>query len=215
MTGGILGIALAPLLVAVKYLTGWAIVPEPFWIPMVKPILGALLTFGTPVRMWVVYGRLYTVALVLMLGGVVTLALQLGRRAPRGLWILTAGLALVIGGDAVHTATWHQHGLTIPTPGSNPVANTGYAVHMMGMNVVLVGSLMAGITMLRRRLLVPWLAWCFILVAPCAVALSLTLLPTSPSGGLWMFSLAMIAVGHRLGVGRLMEPAAVAPGDGR
>ena len=39
-----------------------------------------------------------------------------------------------------HTWTWHHHGLTTPTPGTNPVANTAYAVHMMGMNVIMVGS---------------------------------------------------------------------------
>jgi hypothetical protein len=30
--GGVLGVALAPIMVAVKYLTGWAVIPEPFWI---------------------------------------------------------------------------------------------------------------------------------------------------------------------------------------
>lgn len=69
---------------------------------------------------------------------------------------------------------------------------------MMGMNLVLIGSLVTGVAALRRRLLASWLAWLFVLVAPSAVVLSLTLLPTTPSGGLWMFSLMMIAVGYSL-----------------
>jgi len=73
---------------------------------------------------------------------------------------------------------------------------------MMGMNIVLVGSLMTGISALRKRLLAAWLAWLFVLVAPSAVAMSLTLLPTTPSGALWGFSLMMIALGCSLRFGR-------------
>ena len=141
-----------------------------------------------------------------MLAGVVALAIQLrsrtGRVRPAGILVLIAGLCLVIPGDAVHTATWHQHGLTVPTPGTNPLANTAYAIHMMGMNVVLVGAVMTGISALRKRTLAPWLAWLFLLVAPFAVGLSLTFLPTTPGGALWMFSFLMIAVGCSLAFGR-------------
>jgi hypothetical protein len=96
------------------------------------------------------------------------------------------GVAAMLGG---------LHGLTVSTPGSNPVANTGYAVHMRGMNVLLVGSGMMGLSALRRRLLPRSVAWLFILAAPGAVAISLTLLPTSPSGGLWVFSAAWSSSG--------------------
>lgn len=204
--GGVLGVILAPMMVMVKYLTGWSVIPEPSWIAVATPALGGLLAFAPPVGLWVVYGSLYTVALLLMFAGLLALAIQTrertGRVQPKGLWILMFGLCLVIPGDAVHTATWHQNGLTVPTPGTNPVANTAYAAHMMGMNLVMVGSLMTGISGLRRRLLAAWLAWLFILVTPSAVAMSLTLLPTTPSGALWMFSLMMIALGHSLRSGR-------------
>jgi hypothetical protein len=96
----------------------------------------------------------------------------------------------VIVGDAVHTATWHQHGLTIPTPGTNPIANAGYAAHMMGMNLMLVGSLMTGLSALRHPLL------------------PRGRLPTSPSGGLWLFSVTMIVVGARLSRGQAPRLAA-------
>ncbi|MGH9897130.1 MAG: hypothetical protein ACREA0_35080, partial [bacterium] len=111
-------------------------------------------------------------------------------------WVLLAGFCLVIPGDAIHTATWHQHGLMTPTPGTNPVANTAYATHMMGMNLVMVGSMMLGIAALRRKFLAPWLAWLFVLIFPSAVLASVTLLPTTPSGALWLFSLMMVAMGY-------------------
>ena len=212
IVGGVLGVLVAPLMVIVKYQTGWSVIPEPAWIAIATPVIGALLDFGTPVTRWIVYGSLYTVALLLMFVGLLAAAVQIkeptGRAQPVGLWILLAGLVLVIVGDAVHTATWHQSGLTVPTPGTNPVANTGYATHMMGMNLVMAGSLIAGISGLRRRTLAPWLAWAFVLLPATIVAMALTLLPTTPSGGLWMFSVLMIAIGYsmRSGKPQLMAP---------
>ncbi len=55
-----------------------------------------------------------------------------------------AGPFLVIVGDAVHTATWHQNGLTIPTPGTNPVANTGGLWAFSVLMIVLGWSLGSG-----------------------------------------------------------------------
>jgi hypothetical protein len=89
-----------------------------------------------------------------------------------------------------------------PTPGTNPVANTAYAVHMMGMNFVMVGALTIGVSALRRKFLAPWLAWSFVLIFPSAVIASTTVLPTTPSGALWWFSVVMMACGYLLATGR-------------
>jgi len=66
----------------------------------------------------------------------------------------------------------------------------------MGMNLVMVGSMMLGIAALRRKFLASWLAWLFVLIFPSAVLASVTLLPTTPSGALWLFSLMMVAMGY-------------------
>ncbi len=116
--------------------------------------------------------------------------------------MVVTGLVLVIPGDAIHSLTWHQHGLTVPTPGTNPVANTAYAVHMMGMNVVMAGTLVLGVTALRRRTLARWVAWLFLLVFPAALFASLVLLPTTPSGALWLFAVLMGACGYLVARGR-------------
>ena len=206
IVGGVMGLLLAPVMVIIKYMTGWAIIPEPMWVGVAQEALGGLLQFATPPGLWTTYGSLYTLALLLMLVGLVGLSGQCrdarGRLHTKGYWIVLVGLCLVIPGDAVHSWTWHQNGLITPTPGTNPVANTAYTVHMMGMNLIMVGAMTVGVSALRRRFLAPWLAWTFVLMLPSAVVASTTVLPTTPSGALWLFSLMMIACGYFLVTGK-------------
>lgn len=205
MLGGVLALLLAPVMVSIKYMTGWAVIPAPFWVGSARTALSDLFPRATPAELWVGFGSGYTVALLLMLAGILAIGPELkGTSALQrtGYWLLLGGLALVVPGDAIHSWTWHQHGLTIPTPGTNPVANTAYAAHMMGMNLVMVGSLLLGTTAIRRRSLAPWLAWSIALVLPSAILASITLLPTTPSGALWLFSLLMVICGHLVATGR-------------
>ena len=218
MAGGILGLLLAPFMVIIKYMTGWAVIPEPIWVGVTQRSLGSMLEFGTPPELWMAYGSIYTAALILMLIGLLGLAGHLRNtrgRLPISYWIILLGLTLVIPGDAIHTWTWHQNGLMTPKPGTNPLANTAYAVHMMGMNFIMVGSLILGIVALRRKSLARWLAWAFVLIFPAAVLASVTLLPTTPSGSLWLFSIIMVACGYFMAAGkgqrlRFAPPANVA-----
>ena len=206
MVGGAMGLVLAPIMVIIKYMTGWAVVPEPIWVGAAQEALGGLLQFTTPPGLWMAFGSVYTMALVLMLAGFVGFFGQSrddrGRLQSKGYWLVLAGLCLVIPGDAIHTWTWHQDGLTTPTPGTNPVANTAYAAHMMGMNFIMAGALTVGLSALRRRFLAPWLAWTFVLILPSAVLASLTVLPTTPSGALWLFSIMMIVCGYFFATGK-------------
>jgi hypothetical protein len=209
LLGGVLGLLLGPPLVAIKYMTGWAVIPEPFWVPTARAWLGATFAGATPPELWVAFGTAYSIALLLMLGGLVALSptLQGRTRVQRlGYWLVVSGLALVLPGDAVHSWTWHQNGLTVPTPGSNPIANTAYATHMMGMNLVMVGSLLLGITALRRRTLARWVAVMFVLVFPAALFASVTVLPTTPSGALWLFAVVMGLAGFVVARGRSLLP---------
>ncbi len=220
MAGGALGLLLAPIMVIIKYMTGWAVIPRPIWVGAAQEALGGLLQFASPPGLWMAYGSVYTMALVLMLVGLIGLSAQMrdtqGRIRTKGYWIVLAGLCMVIPGDAIHTWTWHQNSLAIPTPGTNPVANTAYAVHMMGMNFIMVGSMMVGVSALRRRFLAPWLAWSFVLIFPSAVVASITVLPTTPSGALWLFSVMMIACGYFLATGKYSDwlPPDTAPAQG-
>lgn len=211
MLGGIAALVLAPLMVAIKYMTGWAIIPEPFWVPAVEGWLAAIFPRTSAPALWAAFGTAWSIALLLMLIGLVGLRSHLEGRTwdqKIGYWLLTGGLLLVLPGDATHSWTWHQNGLTVPTPGTNPLANTAYAVHMMGMNFVMAGSLLLGVTALRRRTLARWTAVALALVFPSAVLASISLLPTTPSGALWLFSLLMIACGWLVGSGRASRLAA-------
>ncbi len=206
VAGGALGLLLAPAMVTIKYMTGWAVVPEPVWVGAAQRAMAAILPTASPVQLWVLFGTGYTVALLLMLIGVLSMRRQVfgaeSRIVTAGYWGVVAGLCLVIPGDAVHTWTWHQHGLTTPTPGTNPLANTAYAVHMVGMNLVMLGSMVAGLAAVRGKQLARWLAWSFVLVFPSAVMASVTVLPTTPSGALWFFSIMLIAYGYQVARGR-------------
>jgi hypothetical protein len=206
MAGGAMGLLLAPIMVIIKYMTGWAVVPAPPWVRPAQDALGGLLRFATPPGLWMAYGSAYTAALLLMLVGLVGLSGQMrdgrGRVHSKGYWVLLAGLCMVIPGDAIHTWTWHQNGLATPTPGTNPLANTAYAVHMMGMNFVMAGAMWLGVSAVRRKFLAPWLAWSLVLIFPAAVVASITVLPTTPSGALWLFSVMMMACGCFLAAGK-------------
>ena len=65
MVGGAMGLVLAPIMVIIKYMTGWAVVPEPIWVGAAQEALGGLLQFTTPPGLWMAYGSVYTMALVL------------------------------------------------------------------------------------------------------------------------------------------------------
>ena len=209
LAGGIITLALAPLLVAIKYMTGWAVVPEPFWVPGVRGWLAEAFPAATPAVLWMAFGSGYSIALLLLLGGFVALSPLLEGRTGiqrSGYWMVAGGLALVLPGDAIHSWTWHQNGLTVPTPGTNPTANTAYAAHMMGMNFIMLGTLLLGSSALRHGTLARWLAWLFALVFPAALLASLTFLPTTPSGALWLFCVAMGLCGWQVARGRLRWP---------
>ena len=206
LVGGTLGLLIAPVMVTIKYMTGWDIIAKPFWVEPSQRALGGLFPPATPPELWMAYGTAYTIALLLMFVGLLGLSDQMrdtqGRIRTKGYWILLAGFCMVIPGDAIHTWTWSQNGLTIPTPGTNPVANTAYAIHMMGVNCVMVGSMIVGVSALRKKFLSPWLAWLFVLIFPSAVLASTTLLPTTPSGALWLFSILMVVCGYLMVTGR-------------
>lgn len=83
VVGGLLGIAVTPLMVIVKYSTGWAIIPEPAWVSSVRRAVEPLISFATPVQLWIVYGSIYTLALVLMLTGLLALRSRVTSTTPR------------------------------------------------------------------------------------------------------------------------------------
>ena len=54
----------------------------------------------------------------------------------------------------------------------------------------------------------PWLGWSLVLIFPSAVLASTTVLPTTPSGALWLFSAVMLVCGSFVATGRAHRLAA-------
>src|SRR5262245_47823946 len=92
MVGGALSLALAPIMVIIKYMTGWDIIPQPAWVDSVRAGLGGLLTFATPPTLWTAYGSAYTIALILLLIGLLGVLAHVRHRYSRvpvkGLWLV-------------------------------------------------------------------------------------------------------------------------------
>lgn len=77
---------------------------------------------------------------------------------------------------------------------------TGWAI------IVMAGTMLLGLTALRRGTLDRWVSPLFILVFPAAVLASVSILPTTPSGAPWLFGVLMAAAGHRVVRGRTLLP---------
>jgi len=197
LVAGVLALVLGPILVAVKYQTGWRVIPIPSWLEA-SGLLDVLNDLAPATQLWTWVGMAYSVTLAVLLLGFVRWRAALGSDidlyARLAYATAAIGLAMTLGGDAVHSALWHRTGITIPTPGSDPLPNRAYAIHMMGMNLLMIGSLALGIVRLRRGATPRWLSWGLIAVLPSGILASLTWLPTTPSGALWWFHLLMVLV---------------------
>lgn len=197
MLGGLLALAVTPLQVLVKYATGWAIIPEPAWVGLARSALLPLVSFATPVQLWIVYGALYTLSLALMASGLLALRARVAAPAAWRLALaaLVAALFAVAIGDALHTASWHWGGEQLPRANLNPVASAGISVEYLGLPLLFAASLALGIASLRGARLPRLLALLLVAVAPGGVALTVTLLPAMPGGPLAVFAVAMIGLG--------------------
>jgi hypothetical protein len=215
MTGGILALAVTPLLVIVKYSTGWNIIPAPAWEGLVRPAVEPLVTFATPVQLWIVYGSIYTLALVLMYAGVWALRARVmpapSWLAKVSLWVLLGALSLVIVGDAIHTATWHLGGATVPRPRINAAASLGISMSYLGIPLVFVSSFILGGTALRARFLPRTIAILLLAVAPGGMFLTATQIPAMPSGSLSVFAVMMTVWGASVCSTRSPDPRGRTP----
>ncbi len=71
----------------------------------------------------------------------------------------------------------------------------GFGVEMLGLLLLLIGSMILGIAYLRTDVLSSWLAWLLILAGPGGVVLSALHVP---SGTMLLFCCAWVTVGYML-----------------
>ena len=179
MLGGTLGIVLAPIL---TYL--WTTSP------------GAYLIFGKG------YFLVYLGCLVGLMG------LNAQRmRSPRrpnmerlGLRVTFVGLAISLVGDFL--AYWGDifGGEVLAEREFTGVQAGGVIVEVLGLLLLLVGSVILGVTYLRANVLPRLLAWLLILAGPGGVLLSFAL--HFPSGTMLLFCVAWVVLGYTLWSGR-------------
>ena len=74
IAGSVVALTLAPVMVAIEYMTGWAIVPAPFWVPAAEGMLAAAFPAATPAELWMGFGTVYSAGLTLLFAGLVGLA---------------------------------------------------------------------------------------------------------------------------------------------
>lgn len=191
MAGGVFALLLTPPF-AMAYV-GWAEESPTPLMDMLQPVLDPLLGFASVDTVYQTYGRLYLLAALLMLAGLVVLrsqvAGQLGRSGNQGLVVLVVGWAMfVVGlvGDYVMGETFGEvlHGLS-------------FTVEGLGILVLLVGALLVGMSSRRTGVLPALVAWLLILALPLAF-IGTFLTGHAPSGPMLGASAAWVGLGSNI-----------------
>lgn len=190
MVGGVLALLLTPPF-ASAYL-GWAEESPTPLIDTLRSAVDPLLGFASVDTVYQIYGRLYLLAALLMLAGLVVLRPQvaghLGRLGDRGLVVLVGWVMFVVGlvGDYVIGENFGEvlHGLS-------------FTVEGLGILVLLVGALLVGAGARRTGVLPAPVAWLLILALPLAI-IGTFLIGHLPSGPMLGVSAAWVGLGSSL-----------------
>ena len=170
---------------------------------VLTPILTYLWTIYSD--MYLTYGRAYFLVYLGFLAGLMGLNAQRKRSSGRstteklGIAITFAGLALSLVGDIL--AYWGDVlGRELVAGGEfTAIQADGFILEMLGLLLVLVGSVFLGVTYLRTNVLPRLLAWLLVLAGPGGVLLSAL---HAPSGTMLVFCFAWVALGYALWSGR-------------
>ena len=191
MVGGVLALLLTPPFASAY--VGWAGESPTPLINTLRSAVAPLLGFASVDAVYQTYGRLYLLAALLMLAGLVVLrpqvARHLGRLGDRGLVVLVVGWAMfVVGlvGDYVIGETFGEvlHGLS-------------FTVEGLGILVLLVGTLLVGIGARRTADLPPPVALLLILALPLA-CIGTFLIGHLPSGPMVGVCAAWVGLGSSM-----------------
>jgi hypothetical protein len=171
---------------------------------VLAPILTYLLT--TSSGAYLIFGKGYFLVYLGCLAGLMGLNAQ-RMRSPRrpnmerlGLRVTFVGLATSLVGDIL--AYWGDifGGELLAEGEFTAVQSGGVIVEVLGLLLLLVGSVILGVTYLRANVLPRLLAWLLILAGPGGVLLSFAL--HFPSGTMLLFCVAWVVLGYTLWSGR-------------
>jgi hypothetical protein len=183
--GGLMAILLtAPL--AIAYFTAYpGYEVPPFWIHLLKPALGSLLTFAAPEVVYALYGRIFTLVYLLFLPAAFGLH-QLHRGA--GGRIEKFGFVLLV---VALLATF------VGVAGDYWADGAGFIIELVGLLLLAIGATLYGVALLRSKVIPSWCAWLLIFCGP-GVFIVFPLIGHIPSGPTFLFAVAWLIVGYML-----------------
>jgi hypothetical protein len=158
--GGALALILVPLAATAYYSAHHSAGSPPFWVPSAQVLLAGLLDFAPPGVVYNTYGRLFPIAYLLFIPGVIGLNAKVGESGGRGTWgyrLLLAGLFVVL--VAVFGDYWG--------------GGWGWPLQLPGFLLLLVGAVLYGLALLRAGTIFRWPARLLVLSGPGGVVLSM------------------------------------------
>lgn len=193
MVGGVLALLLTPPFASAY--VGWAEESPTPLINTLRSVVAPLLGFASVDAVYQTYGRLYLLAALLMLAGLVVLRPQvaghLGRLGDRGLVVLVVGWGMfVVGLVGDYVIGEVLHGLS-------------FTVEGLGILVLLVGTLLVGIGARRTADLPTPVALLLILALPLA-CIGTFLIGHLPSGPMVGVCAAWVGLGFSMRSGTIV-----------
>lgn len=195
MGGSVLGIVVAPVITSAYSMTEGGTEQVPPWEPTFSNLFGPLFEFASPEGLYATYGKLYFVVFLGLLMGLVALHAQqqrrgrIGRLGEWGLRLCLVGVVLNLFGNIPDywfgEGTWFEAlGFLVGT--------------VLGFLVLMVGSTILGIALLRTGTLTRLGAWLLALCLPGIALLTLIGFGNIPSGPALWFCLAWLVLGYVL-----------------
>lgn len=196
MLGSALGIVVAPIITSAYSMTEEGAGLTPPWEPALSNLLGPLLAFAPPETVYATYGKTYLLVflgLLLGLAGLYGWRRGFAGRLERwGFGLSFVGLALnLLGnipdywmGEAILGERLHTLGFVVGT--------------MLGLLVLIAGSTVLGIALLRASAAPRLAAWLLVLALPGIILLTLIGFVNLPSGPALWFCIAWLVLGHFL-----------------
>lgn len=185
IAGGVLAILLTVPFAAAYFRAYSGFDPTPIWLPVLRPVVRPLLSFGQPVAVYNTFGRVYDLVYVLLLPAALVLRdlhRPLHSRFEKGAFLLTiVGLLASFFGVA----------------GDYWADGAGFVLELFGLLLLATGASLSGIASLRGRILPRWVSWLMLLCLPGMFA-CFFLIGHIPSGPTLPVALAFIGLGWLL-----------------
>ncbi len=193
VAGSALGILAASVITAAYSLSGEGAGETPPWEPALSSALPSLFSFASPATVYAAYGKLYFLVFLAFLLGLMSLRKARGNAVGRlerwGFQLSTVGLLLNLAGNVADY--W--------LPDFAGIGDWGFVIGtILGLLLLIVGSTMLGVALLRGRSGFRLGAWLLTLSLPGMILLFLLGFGNVPSGPALWFCFAWLALGSSL-----------------